>query len=416
MTLTEPGPQSGRARAAFLDALVHDDPVALYESAPCGFLTTTPDGLIVKTNATFRTWVQRGAAEMVGGMLFTDLMTIGSRIYHETHFAPSLLMQDRIQSIALDLVRADGERLPVLVNASLARGEDGRPRAVRIAVFDATERRSYERELLEAKRRAEASEQDARALARTLQQMLIPPTPPRIPGLDLAAAYHPAGLGAEVGGDFYDVFSVGTDDWVITLGDVCGKGYEAAIVTALVRHTIRALCVSSERPAEVLHGLDEVLRHHPTDRFCTAVVLRLHRDGDGWNVRIGIGGHPRPLLLRPGAPPEPCGLGGPLLGVVDDARFADAELRLGPGDVMLLYTDGVVEGRRGAELFGEARLEATAHRIGPRPAALVETVAAEVLAYQDGTPRDDVAIVALGVPQPQAAHAAAPLLRDPSHA
>ena len=398
MTLTEPGPQSGRARTAFLDALVHDDPVALYESAPCGFLTTTPDGLIVKTNATFRTWVQRGAAEMVGGMLFTELMTVGSRIYHETHFAPSLFMDDRIQGIALDLVRADGQRLPVLVNASLARGEDGRPRAVRIAVFDATERRSYERELLEAKRRAEASEQEARALARTLQQMLIPPAPPEIPGLELAAAYHPAGQGAEVGGDFYDVFSVGTDDWVVTLGDVCGKGYEAAVVTALVRHTIRALCVNSERPAEVLRGLDEVLRHDPTDRFCTGVVLRLRRDGDGWDVQIGIGGHPRPLVLRPGRPPETCGLGGPLLGVVDNARFEDTELRLSPGDVILLYTDGVVEGRRDDELFGEARLEATAHRIGPRPHALVGAVMEEVLAFQDGTPRDDVAIVALGVP------------------
>ena len=203
-----PGRRTG-ARAAFLDALVHDDPVALYESAPCGFLTTTPDGVIVKTNATFRTWVRREAAELVGVASFTDLLTVGSRIYHETHFAPMLMMQDQVQEVALELVRPDGTRLPVLVNASLARGEDGRPRAVRIAVFDATERRRYERELLDAKERAEASEREARTLARTLQQTLIPPAEPKIPGLDLAAAYHPAGHGAEVGGDFYDVFPVG---------------------------------------------------------------------------------------------------------------------------------------------------------------------------------------------------------------
>ena len=255
MTAAESDEQSDRARAAFLDALVHDDPVALYDAAPCGFLTTTPDGLIVKTNATFRTWVQRDASELVGEATFSDLLTVGGRLYYGTHLGPSLLMSGRVQEVALDLVRADGTLLPVLVNASLARGDDGHPRAVRIAVFDATERRSYEHELLEAKKRAEASEHEARALARTLQQTLIPPTPPTIPGLRLATAYRPAGHGAQVGGDFYDVFRVGPEDWVITLGDVCGKGYEAAIVTTLVRHTLRALCVGEERPSAVLAGL-----------------------------------------------------------------------------------------------------------------------------------------------------------------
>ena len=173
LTAAESDERSDRARAAFLDALVHDDPVALYDSAPCGFLTTTVDGLIVKTNATFRTWVQREASEMVGAATFSDLLTVGSRLYYGTHLGPSLLMSGRIQEVALDLVRADGTRLPVLVNASLARGDDGHPRAVRFAVFDATERRSYERELLEAKQRAEASEREARELARTLQQTLF---------------------------------------------------------------------------------------------------------------------------------------------------------------------------------------------------------------------------------------------------
>jgi sigma-B regulation protein RsbU (phosphoserine phosphatase) len=390
--------QSDRARAAFLDALVHDDPVALYDSAPCGFLTTTPDGLIVKTNATFRTWVQREASELVGQSAFADLLTVGSRLYYGTHVSPSLLMSGRVQEVALDLVRADGTRLPVLVNASLARGDDGYPRAVRIAVFDATERRSYERELLEAKERAEESERDARALARALQHTLIPPTPPAIPGLDLATAYRPAGQGAEVGGDFYDVFRVGADDWFITLGDVCGKGYEAAIVTTLVRHTLRALCVGEQRPATVLAALDAVLHEHSTDRFCTAVLLRLRRDGGSWLVTLALGGHPQPLLLRPDLPPEPCGAHGPLLGVVDDARFEDTTLRLDPGDALLLYTDGVIEGRHGSDLYGEHRLAAIAESVGPHPAALVEALVHEVLSFQDGTLRDDVALVAFGPP------------------
>jgi phosphoserine phosphatase RsbU/P len=398
VTVTESGHASDRARAAFLEALVHDDPVALYETAPCGFLTTTPDGVIVKTNATFRTWVRREAAELVGVATFADLLSGGSRIYHETHFAPMLMMQDQVQEVALELVRPDGSQLPVLVNASLARGEDGRPRAVRIAVFDATERRRYERELLDAKDRAEASERGARTLARTLQRTLIPPAEPRIPGLELAAAYHPAGHGAEVGGDFYDVFPVGTDDWGVTLGDVCGKGYDAAIVTALVRHTIRALSVGEHRPSQVLKGLDEVLRHHETDRFCTAALLRLRRDAEGWQVTAGVGGHPTPLLLRAGSDPEPCGGRGPLLGVLDDAHFEDDCFRLGPGDVVLLYTDGVLEGRRGRELFGEDRLAAAIGRADRRPGALVDAVMGAVLDFQEGTLRDDVAIVAFGVP------------------
>jgi phosphoserine phosphatase RsbU/P len=398
VTAAAPDEHPDRARAAFLDALVHDDPIALYDSAPCGFLTTTPDGLIVKTNATFRTWVQREAAEMVGEATFADLLTVGSRIYYGTHVAPSILMSDRVQEVALDLVRGDGTRLPVLMNASLARGDDGTPRAVRIAVFDATERRSYELQLLDAKQRAEASEREARALARTLQQTLIPPSPPTIPGLELATAYHPAGHGAEVGGDFYDVFRVGPDDWVVTLGDVCGKGYEAAVVTTLVRHTVRALCVGEDRPSVVLSALDRVLHEHPTDRFCTAVLLRLRPEGGSWLVTLALGGHPPPLLLRPGRPPEPCGTHGPLLGVVDRATYADTTLRLEPGDALLLYTDGIIEGRRSGELYGDDRLIATAERLGPDPAALVDVLVRELLAFQDGTLRDDVALVALGPP------------------
>jgi sigma-B regulation protein RsbU (phosphoserine phosphatase) len=397
VTAAEPMPTE-HERAAFLGALVHDDPVALYDLAPCGFLTTTPDGVIVKTNATFRTWVQRTAEELVGVATFADLLTVGGRIYHQTHFAPTLLMLDSVSEVALELVRADGSRLPVLVNASLARDEDDRPRAVRVAVFDATERRSYERELLAAKERAEASELEARTLARTLQQTLIPPSPPEIPGLVLASAYHPAGHGSQVGGDFYDVFPVGVDDWVVTLGDVCGKGYDAAIVSTLVRHTVRALCVSERRPAAVLRGLDEVLRRNGSERFCTAVLLRLHRSSAGWLVTAALGGHPPPLLLRRGQRPEPFGGRGPLLGILDDAEFDQAGVRLEPGDVVLLYTDGVYEGRSGAEMFGEARLAQLAERIGPDPALLVSGVAETVLEFQGGTLDDDVALVAFGVP------------------
>ena len=387
---------SERARAAFLDALVHDDPLALYDAAPCGFLTTTPDGVVVKANATFRTWVQRDASELVGQVTFADLLAVGSRIYYGTHVSPSLLMSDRVQEVALDMTRADGTVFPVLVNASLARGEDGRPRAVRFAVFDATDRRSYERELVEAKERAEASERDAVALSHALQQTFVPPTPPSVPGLDLAAAYQPAGRGTQIGGDFYDVFQVGDDEWVVTLGDVCGKGYEAALVTALMRYTVRALCVGEERPGAVLAAVDEVLKQHPANRFCTALLLRLRRDGEGWLVTVGLAGHPRPLLLRPGCAPEPVAASGALLGVLDHPTFTDTTVRLDPGHVLLLYTDGVTEARNGPDFYGETRLLAVAVDVGPDPAPLVDTLVRETLEFQGGTLSDDIALVAFG--------------------
>lgn len=385
------------AREAFLEALVYDDPVQLYERAPCGFLSTTPDGVIVKANATFRTWVGRSAAELVGTMSFVDLLTPGGRIYHETHYAPALRMHGAVREIALDLLRPDGHRLPVLVNATLDRDEQGEPRVIRIAVFDATDRRQYERELLRAKQEAEEAELRARAYARTLQQTLIPPTPPVIPMLDLAAAYRAAGSGLEVGGDFYDVFPVGEEDFVAVIGDVCGKGVEAAVVTALVRHTLRALAVSHDEPRAMLERLNAVLLKHESDRFCTVALVRLRRDAEGWRLVLATGGHPLPLLRRAGEEPAPFGSQGALLGVFDEAAFSETATRLRPGDLLLLYTDGVTEGRHDDELYGDQRLRSLVSE-GDGPARLVDALVADVVAFQDDSPRDDIAVLAIAVP------------------
>jgi sigma-B regulation protein RsbU (phosphoserine phosphatase) len=385
------------AREAFLDALVYDDPIQLYERAPCGFLSTTPDGLIVKANATFRTWVGRDAAELVGRLSFVDLLTPGGRIYHETHYAPALRMQGAVREIALDLLRPDGRRLPVLVSASMDHDEQGEPKVIRIAVFDATDRRQYEQELMRAKQAAEEAELRVREYARTLQQTLIPPSPPVIPLVDLAAAFRPAGTGGEIGGDFYDVFPVGEEDWVLVVGDVCGKGVDAAVVTSLVRHTLRALAVTHDDPCDMLDRLNTVLLQHDTDRFCTVALVRLRRDADGWSVVLATGGHPLPLLRRTSQAPEPFGAQGALIGVFDDPVFSETTTRLHPGDLLLLYTDGVTEGRRGEELYGDARLLAVVAGCGD-PAEVVDALVADVLAFQDGVPRDDIALLAIGVP------------------
>ena len=127
----------------FYAALADDDASKLYEQAPCGYLSTTPDGVITKVNRTFLTLTGYERAELVGVRTFAQLLTAGGRIYHETHYAPMLRMQGAAREIALDIVRADGSRLPALVNSVLDRTPYGTPVVVRTSVFDAAERRVY---------------------------------------------------------------------------------------------------------------------------------------------------------------------------------------------------------------------------------------------------------------------------------
>jgi phosphoserine phosphatase RsbU/P len=385
------------AREAFIEALVDDDPEELYQRAPCGYLSVSPTGTIVKVNDTFLTWTGLRRDDLVGRSRFVDLLTAGGKLYHETHYMPLLQMQDQVREVALEVVMADGERLPVLVNAALEREASGDPRVIRIVVFDATERRGYERELLLAKQQAEASEQRARELARTLQRTLLPPSTPSIPGLEFAAAFRPAGEGTEVGGDFYDAFQVAPDDWVVVLGDVCGKGVEAAVVTALARHTLRAVVIGLHEPSQALTVLNEALLSQGDGRFCTVVLARLQRDDHGWRVTLGSGGHPAPLLLRPGRPVEPVNGEGPLVGVLESVVFRDRVVRLAPGDVLTMFTDGVTEARRNGTLYGDERLRACVERTEPSAAGMVDAILEDVVAFQRGNLRDDVALVSLRV-------------------
>lgn len=370
----------------------------LYEQAPCGYLSIDPDGLVLKANGTFLTWIGHRAEDVVAKVGFVDLLAPGSRIFHETHLQPLLLLDGQVSEIALDVLRADGSRLPVLVNAIMDRAQDGAPGITRIAVFDATERRRYEREILDAKRRAEDAEKRLTVLARTLQDTLMPPRDPRIEGIDVATAYRPAGAGDEIGGDFYDVFAVSTQDWVVTIGDVAGKGVDAAAVATLVRHTIRALAVSETSPAEILRQLNQVVLGHPSERFCTAAVLRLRRIGDWWDVAMSAGGHPAAVVLDARAAPRTVGEPGHLVGAFPSATYEDVRFEMRPGTTVLLHTDGVTDGRRGTEFYGGERLLRLLHANVGDADTLVRTVLEDVLAFQGQHPRDDIALVALQVP------------------
>ena len=382
----------------FYAALLEDDAAELYDNAPCGYLSTLPDGTIAKVNATLLTWTGFDRQEILG-QRFQDLLPTGDRIFYETHFAPLLRMQGHVREIAVRLVCRDGRRLPVLVNSVLKYDDAGDPQVIRTAVFDATERRAYEEELLIARRRAEESEAKATALARTLQATFLPPAIVSPPGLDVGGAYRAAGDGSEVGGDFYDVFETGRGTWAVVLGDVCGKGLAAAVVTALARYSVRSEALRTPYPSAVLAGLHEVLvRYHP-DQFCTAVFAALDRTAEGARLTVSSGGHHLPLRRRAGGQVDTIGETGTILGMLETPRLTDTRTTLEPGDVVILYTDGVTEARRDREFFDDQRLVDAIGRLqGTSAQGMADGLVSEVLEFQRGHARDDIAVVVIRVP------------------
>jgi sigma-B regulation protein RsbU (phosphoserine phosphatase) len=148
-------------------------------------------------------------------------------------------------------------------------------------------------------------------------------------------------------------------------------------------------------PDRIMHAANDALLAHATTRFCTAVLLCLHRSGDGWTARVSVAGHPLPLLARPDSHPTTAGRAGVLLGVFPGAAFHHRDIDVRPGDTVVLYTDGVTEARRDKDWYGEHRLDAAITRARPSAAPIVGTILADVLAYQDDFPRDDIAIVAI---------------------
>lgn len=387
-----------KALDAFYSALVDDDARDLYERAPCGFLSTLEDGTIVKANETFATWIGYSKDELLDGRRFIDLLTAGGKIYYETHFSPTLLMHRQIREVAFELLRPDGTRLPALVTSVTNTDSDGRT-VIRTVVFDAAERTRYENELLLAKERAEASEAANRALVETLQQTLIPPAVPRVPGLEIAAVYEPAGDGHEVGGDFYDLFKTASDTWFVVVGDVCGKGVEAAVVTSAARFAVRSAAMEHTDLSQILTMVNTVLLAYESQRFCTLGIAKLERRGDRWTATFASAGHPPAILASAmGSPPEEVAAVGPLAGVLEAPSFETVTVELSPGDSFVLYTDGVIEARRGRAFFGEERLIESVGRRRDSAKGLADGLLGDVVAFQDGTKHDDVVIVALRIP------------------
>ncbi|GAA4811894.1 GAF domain-containing SpoIIE family protein phosphatase [Streptomyces ziwulingensis] len=250
----------------------------------------------------------------------------------------------------------------------------------------------------ERERRAEAER-----LARALQRTLLPPALPAVPGLRTAAAYHTASA-HEVGGDFYDLFPLDDGRWAFFLGDVCGKGADAAALTSLTRYTLRAAAIYDPDPCAALANLDTVLKGEyqgNSPRYCTAVfgVLRPLPDGS-FAITLAGGGHPSALALRADGTVQAISTaGGQLIGMLPHPQFVQTTTRLSPGDSLLMYTDGLTEARHpDGSMLGEegltAHLAATAARSAEDLLASVEVL----LQHLGEGVSDDTALLALSVP------------------
>ena len=258
--------------------------------------------------------------------------------------------------------------------------------------------------LLDLARRAALAVDNARlyeertGIAHALQASLLPPALPAPLEVDFGARYLPAGEGNEVGGDFYDVFALPDGGWGIAIGDVCGKGAEAAAITGLARNVLRLLVREGRSPSEALRSLNAaILELGEVGRFCTAALAVVHASSDrpgGLDLCFSSGGHPPPALLPSSGPPSFSGATGTLLGVVESPDLGDEEIALAAGDALVFYTDGVTERRRGNQMFGDDTLlrvlQTAAGRSADGVAGMLER---EVRAFAPEVSRDDLAVL-----------------------
>ncbi|MDN5858462.1 MAG: SpoIIE family protein phosphatase [Pseudonocardia sp.] len=239
------------------------------------------------------------------------------------------------------------------------------------------------------------------AVSQALQQALLPRALPVVPGLDFAAAYLPASSGSDVGGDFYDVLTVDHARWLVSIGDVCGKGARAAARTGLVRDVLRVLVRDHRSLLQAIEMLNAVMMEAADPlQFCTlasAMVSRPPRGSTGGlDVDLVLAGHLQPVVVRAGGTAELIGKFGTAVGLVSTVHLECTRHRLEPGDTLLVYTDGVTERRRGTDQFGSARLlAAAAAAAGGSAATVVEATRDAVERFSTEPMGDDIALLAV---------------------
>lgn len=367
------------------------NPDDTFDHAPFGYAVVGGNGVITRANGELLRIVHLAPEAVEATRTLSSLLSRGGQVFLETHVRPLLERDGVVREVAADVVRPDGTRVPVLLNLTLQRTSDGRPSYL-VAMVETRDRHRFEADLLAATRAAEEAGQRAASLARTLQQTLVPPSPPSIPHLDVATVYRPAGTGHEVGGDFYDIFQVSEHSWLVVIGDVSGKGIPAATVTSFVRYTIRSLAIAHRDPSDLLQHLDLAMRRHQTERYCTLVIVRLDWRTSGWEIQLSLAGHPPAIVRHRDGQVSELGEFGTPVGLLDIPFFTTVHHRL-RGETITLYTDGVTEARSDQGMFGDERLLTL---IADGPADVHETanaVAHAALAFQDNLASDDIAVV-----------------------
>jgi PAS domain S-box-containing protein len=309
----------------------------LFEHAPCGYVLARPDGTIVRVNRTFEDQTGRDREDLIGRR-FSELLSTGGRIYHETHYAPLLAMQGEVRGIAVEIVRAGGSRLPALISSTLRRDEADRPAMIRTAVFDASDRRRYEQELLDSRRQE-------REVARELQRSLLSGKMPDLDAVEFDVLYRPSVAHEEVGGDWYDAFCVAEDTVSLVVGDVVGRGMSAAATMGQLRSAIRALATAHLGPSALLETLDEYVARHDVGFMTTLVYGQL--DLASGVLRYSVAGHPPPAVVDADGRARFLeeGRSVPLNALPAGRARPEAAETLMPGACLVLYTDGLVERR-----------------------------------------------------------------------
>ncbi|MCW2613724.1 MAG: Stage sporulation protein [Frankiales bacterium] len=337
---------------------------------------------------------------------------------HEQESGSTLLREVLESPMAVEmaerLVRELGEQPSLVPAHELPIGLEGevlavplvaRRRLLGVLLAGRTPGSGYARDdaglLLDLARRAALSVDNARlygertAIAQALQASLLPPVLPVVERVEFGARYAAAGEGNEVGGDFYDVFGVPGDAWAVAIGDVCGKGAEAAAITGLARNVLRLLGREGTPPPAVLRRLNAaILDLGDRGRFCTAAMATLTPTADGLQVRLSAAGHPPPVLVTAQGAASFVGTPGSLLGVFEEVSVPDDELLLSPGDALVFYTDGVTERRSGDRMFGdESLLAACTAAAGLGADSFAGQVEQAVRDFGDQASRDDLAVL-----------------------
>ncbi|HEV2062362.1 MAG TPA: SpoIIE family protein phosphatase, partial [Solirubrobacteraceae bacterium] len=382
----------------------------------CTFTLVEPEGLRTVAVAAADPQLERVAEEMVERFPPRPDAPVGAAATIRT--GRSQLVPE-VSDEMLSQAAADPEQLAFLRRMGMRSGMTvplrarGRTLGALTLVAAESDRRFGEDDLRLAEilaQRASLAVENARLyrehahIARTLQRSLLPPALPDVPGLELAARYRAAGAQNEVGGDFYDVFHGPGDAWTLVIGDVAGKGPEAAAVTSLSRHTLRAMTLRGAGPRECLELLNDALLEERAvaGRFCTVLYVRLDaRDGGGFGMTVATGGHMPPRILRADGTLDRIELRGSIVGGLRTPSFSDCQTTLAPGDVLVLFTDGATELRGHDPGVGERLLdELLAATAGSPTAAIAEAVERHAVESQAGDPRDDVAILTASPTQP----------------